>query len=66
MNPSLIIHCLGIPSSGQMIPHSNMWFRQVPMEILIASAEVLQTDDVDTHLSQCTKIEENHILNPHL
>ena len=40
---TVIIHRLGIPSSGQMIPHSNMWGKQEPMESLMASIEVLQT-----------------------
>ena len=40
---TVIIHCLGIPSSGQMIPQSNMWGKQEPMESLMASMEVLQT-----------------------
>ena len=40
---TLIIHGRGIPSSGQMMPQSNMWGKQDPMESLIASMELLQT-----------------------
>jgi len=40
---TVIIHCRGIPSSGQMMPQSNMWGKQDPMESLIASMELLQT-----------------------
>ena len=40
---TVTIHCLGIPSRGQMMPQSNMWGKQEPMESFIASIEVLQT-----------------------
>ena len=40
---TVTIHGLGIPSSGQMMPQSNMWGKQDPMESLIASMELLQT-----------------------
>ena len=32
----------GIPSSGQMMPHSSMWGKQAPIESFIASVLVLQ------------------------
>ena len=40
---TVIIHCCGIPSRGQMMPQSNMWGKQEPMESLMASMELLQT-----------------------
>lgn len=36
------IQAWGIPSSGQMIPHSSMWGKQAPMLSFIASVLVLQ------------------------
>ena len=54
------IQAWGIPSSGQMIPHSSMWGKQAPMLSFIASVLVLQmVERKNPKLIPARPLEEN-------